>query len=771
MSVEGETPAGAPHADPGFAKWHSTIAVVWLIGFLAFFYCQTPPNNPTYRRFEFWPEVPFRLLDMVDPPADAAAPPSGWSFFPQRFDLMLTAAIILAGAWGIGHLSLRPLRLPLKSRCAERTVFAFALGLATLSLLTLCCGLASWLRAEFFATVILGSVLAESWLRLQNWRSTQPIGIEDDSPPTTPKPLVSRMVALVMSLIPIAPFLLAMLLGAMLPSSDFDVREYHLQGPKEYYQAGQITFLPHNVYTSFPFFTEMLSLLSMTLRGDWIRGALVGKTVLMCFGPLTGLAVYAAGRRWFSPKAGWLAALVYLTMPWTFRISTIAYAEGGLTFFLFVSLLAFAIAVEKQRDEPSVASRLFFLCGLLSGCAMACKYTGVVSVVVPLFAATCAAPFVLRLPAEQRRRIAVRVAAIFLMGTTVTIGPWLVKNLVETRNPVYPLMYTLFGGHDWDEALNAKWRAGHSPPNYTDLPQRILEVTAGNDWLTPLLFGLAPLSLMLFRRRQIDRYLWLYLLWLFATWWVLTHRIDRFWVPMTPVVAVLAGMGAVSIRGKSWQIVSGCGIAAAVLFNLAFVISGAAGNNAFLADLKHAQQAPPGIAYLNNELPPNSHVLMVGEAQVFDAEFPLLYNTVFDHSIFEHWSATDIRRRFRAEKITHVFVNWQEIHRYRTTYGYTKFVTPERFSALVERGILESPTTLAVELSPPDSPQQENFQPRQIALPSGEQLLIYSARPDFSEKERRELAKWGTKLLPEFNGRRLFVVGQVYAVAPQESPR
>src|SRR4051794_30779811 len=36
----------------------------------------------------------------------------------------------------------------------------------------------------------------------------------------------------------IAPFVLIMLLGAMLPTIDFDVLEYHLQGPKEYYQAG-----------------------------------------------------------------------------------------------------------------------------------------------------------------------------------------------------------------------------------------------------------------------------------------------------------------------------------------------------------------------------------------------------------------------------------------------------------------------------------------------------------------------------------------------------
>ncbi len=66
------------------------------------------------------------------------------------------------------------------------------------------------------------------------------------------------------------PFVVVMILGSMLPSIDFDVLEYHLQGPKEYYQAGRIAFLPHNVYTSMPFGVEMLH-----LTGDGGAGRLV----------------------------------------------------------------------------------------------------------------------------------------------------------------------------------------------------------------------------------------------------------------------------------------------------------------------------------------------------------------------------------------------------------------------------------------------------------------------------------------------------------------
>ena len=79
-------------------------------------------------------------------------------------------------------------------------------------------------------------------------------------------------------------------LGAMLPTVDFDAIEYHLQGPKEYYRAGRIAFLPHNVYTSMPFSIEMLHLLGMEVVGDWWLGALVGPT---CW--------WRRSRRWLGP--------------------------------------------------------------------------------------------------------------------------------------------------------------------------------------------------------------------------------------------------------------------------------------------------------------------------------------------------------------------------------------------------------------------------------------------------------------------------------------
>ena len=92
---------------------------------------------------------------------------------------------------------------------------------------------------------------------------------------------------------------------------------------------------------------------------------------------------------------------------------------------------------------------------------------------------------------ESHWKIALRWGLVFTAGVLLTIGPWLLKNLAETGNPVYPLLYSVFGGRDWDAELNAKWKAGHSPDNHSpvDLAVKFVDVTLKSDWLSPLLFG------------------------------------------------------------------------------------------------------------------------------------------------------------------------------------------------------------------------------------------------------------------------------------------
>ncbi|MCA9069087.1 MAG: hypothetical protein KDA84_09205, partial [Planctomycetaceae bacterium] len=680
-------------------------------------------------RAEAWEVVPLVVLDWIFPePTPSQQSPlapemrSGWQYLPERLALWGMAIFIVAGAWGMGHLLSRWLVPRELLTSLERFVFSCGAGLSVVSLMTLLCGLAGFLHRGFFGAVLGLSFLValgeRLWSRYQSGKSLSKSN-------SSSQPLLWPVVVVGLLL----PFLVMMVLGGVSPSTDFDVKEYHFGGPKEFFLAGRVQFLPHNVYTSFPFLTEMLTLLGMVLRNDWLTGALVGKSVLMLFIPLTGLAILAAGRRWFGNGAGWLGMLIWLTTPWATRIAIIAYAEGGLTCYLFLAFFATLIAVQQFRGDQGQPG-LFLLAGILAGSAMACKYTGLVSVVFPL--AAWVMFVVLRHKPQaaspmSRTQVWWRTLGVFTLGVVVAIGPWLVKNWGETGNPVYPLAWSIFGGRDWNAELNAQWTKAHSPPHHhlsslvvleNGAPGWIIDVMAINDWLSPLLYGFAPLVVWVPGFRRLSGKIWLYVAWLFFAWWCFTHRLDRFWVPMLPLVALLAGAGAVWSSDRLWRIVGGTVIALTLVFNFVLV---ATQNTGYIAGLTKLDDAAaftaritaPEMDYLNKLAKSSSEeirVLSVGEAEVFDAQFPILYNTVFDRSIFQEWteqpdsdlppkdrpmkSSEEIREKLRQEGITHVLVNWQEILRYRPTYGYAEYITPERFDWLVEQGILESPQVL-----------------------------------------------------------------------------
>ncbi len=277
-----------------------------------------------------------------------------------------------------------------------------------------------------------------------------------------------------------------MALGAMLPATDFDAIEYHLQGPKEYFQAGRVAFLPHNVYTSMPFGVEMLHLLDMEMLDDWWWGALAGQLVVATFALASAALVAATARHWASPRAAWVAAVVYLTTPWIVRVAVLPYVEGPLCFYHAALVW---ISTRARLAGPELRPRLWGIAGLLAGGAMACKYPALLSAVLP---------FGLLALVEALRDRSWRIALAFVAGGAVVMAPWLAKNVRDTGNPLYPLAYRVFGGRHWDEALDAKWSKAHGPRpiSMPALVGSVLDIAGQSDWQSPLYAALAPLALL-----------------------------------------------------------------------------------------------------------------------------------------------------------------------------------------------------------------------------------------------------------------------------------
>jgi len=682
--------------------------------------------------------------------------------FADRLPILLAATAALCIAAAAGWLALRLVRADLGLTRLECGLFALGVGLNLISTYVLAVGLLGWLqRPEAFlvpaAAVLLAAGFA-AWRRrsrLVAAASTADTAVAPGDAsakrPLTPgdastrRPLGATAVSAV--LVPVSkanglsphwlwlgtPFVVVIVLGGVLPPTDFDVREYHLQAPKEFFQRGRIEFLPHNIYANMTLGAELLAIPAMAVLGDWWRGALVGKTLLALFAPLTALAVYCAGKRWFNSTAGVVGALAYLSIPWIGRVSMDGLNEGAAGWYLFLAVYALllwrqvangataelsgatavssgataessgATAVSAVRDAASTphgsqsrgtqTGRLL-LCGYLAGAAVACKYPAALFVLIPLGGWVA-------LTAGERRW---RSLAAFGLAAALACGLWFGKNAALTGNPTYPLLAGVFGGETRTPERNAQFVAAHSPPGYSpdQLAASLADVAWRSEWLSPLVWPLAALTLSAAALRRWSRPLWLYLLFVLAAWWLVTHRIDRFWIPALPVAALLAGVGATML----WRWLSPKGATAATLAlvvlalfaNFPFVATGRPLFDSLARLRSDPARVDPWHLYLNEHVPPGGAVLLVGDAQPFDLTVPAYYNTVFDDSLFveivEGRSAEEIRARLAELRITHVYVHWDELARYRDTYdrqGFARFIQPEVFQRLVAEGVLDPP--------------------------------------------------------------------------------
>lgn len=651
----------------------------------------------------------------------------------DRLPVLLTAGGIVAWGTALGWAVLELAGLARRLTRGEVGVFSMGVGLNLLSLATLAAGLIGWLHRPLMwlglTAVGTGALLALAVGR--RGRTTA------DAVPFQPERQQAESTVSWAWLALGAPVALMIIWGATAPPWEFDVREYHLQAPKEWLAQGAIDFMPHNVYANMPLGAEMHALLAMSLTpgaDGWWWGALAGKTTMASFALLTAAALVLAGRRFFSPLAGVVAALVYLSVPWITHTATAGLNDHVLACYVFLGCYALLL----WRENPARGQWLA-LAGFLAGAAAACKYTGLLFAVAPLgFLAVGLA--LRRKPEESQEkttegrssepervapRTAGRVRTAFFAGGCFAAfvllggGLWYAKNAALAGNPVYPLLYNVFGGRTWSAEKDARWRRAHQVPRSEDsgpysarrLAAAVAQIGWRGEWLSPVLAPLlllAPLAGVFGRIRQ-RRTLALVAgmaLFILAAWWLLTHRIDRFWLPAFPLLALAAGAGADWSDDRRWRRcmlgVAGAGIAAGCLV----IASPWVCDSRFLVALDalrtdvddpaggHVGRVNLAHHYLNQNVPSEGVVLLVGDAQPFDLERPALYNTCFDdvvlQQLIEGRSVEERRAALHARRITHVFVHWGEIARYRSpgNYGYPEFVQPAVFDELVRQNVL-----------------------------------------------------------------------------------
>ncbi len=635
---------------------------------------------------------------------------------------MLAVGTSLILAWRIGSCFLTMAPQSQKLSRWEFHGLAIVIGLQALSSLTAILGMMVGVESRWIwilGTLILW-IACEGWCRrFPTWTPRPVESIHDLSPSHRRFALLIAVGLVLLSAV--------YLLGGILPAHDFDVLEYHLQAPKEFYARGKIDMIEHNVYANMPMGAEMHALawtwLIDTPEG-WKSGCLIGKTICSLYGVLGAWVIGCWVWRRHGLIAGEMAALAYVGCPGIAEVSTNGLIDAVLACSMVASVLWLIEGVfEAKEDSLQRWNGNGWIAGWLIGGAAATKYTAIPMLVVPI---------VLYLvgKAWQHRHHAMPSARQWtlacVVGLLVSGGPWYVKNAVLCRNPVYPLMGNILGGKTLDDAKIAQWNRAHQVPRTSDGsranygPQAfvgsLLEVSVTSRYLGLTLIPLACLGWIRWSTSPTskeERWVGWMTLWILAVWWIFTHRLDRFWIPAIPMMAVAAGHGAAWLIHRWHGVIVYCFGGLAMLFSLLLLPTWPFSDNRFLVELdalrydqfrtqastsENDHPTPRVPAYqhwLNQRLGKSDRAVIVGHAAVFDLEIPFFYSTCFDRSPLEQWTRdvppSQQWERMHQNGVTHVVIHWAEIERYRSpgNYGFSDYFTRERMQQFVDDGVLE----------------------------------------------------------------------------------
>ncbi len=331
-------------------------------------------------------------------------------------------------------------------------------------------------------------------------------------------------------------------LGSMMPPFEFDVVEYHLQSPKEFYQLGHIGFNDHNIYANMPLGLEMHSLAAMSVFGgsnvnepdNWWLGGLIGKAVIGAHSLIAALLIGGfVARKTDSRWIGWGAAGLWLSVPGNAQVATSGLIDAALGTYILASLVVvtelWRRLAERNEDEANSSAHngalhadegtvatfaeqkatmlrcntemrssqwLVLLIFIYAGAAAAAKYPGLIYAVLPCMAAIGAALFMV--PKVSRLTLAKQWVVPAICGLSLTCAPWYVKNAVLTGNPVYPLGYSVFGGKNLDPARAEQWSKAHRVPAYSvsALADSAKQVLVASDATQPMVLFLAMCGLL-----------------------------------------------------------------------------------------------------------------------------------------------------------------------------------------------------------------------------------------------------------------------------------
>ena len=217
------------------------------------------------------------------------------------------------------------------------------------------------------------------------------------------------------------------------PPVSRDALTHHLAIPKLYILHGGIYELPHIICSYYPELLDLIYCIPMIFHND-----ILPKYIHFLFALAIALLIYRYVKKRFNIFYGLLSALFFLSLPVIIKLSITIYVDLGLIFFSFAALLSLL----KWRGS-NYLNRWLILSGICCGLALSTKYNGLLT----LFLLTALTPVIYlnkNKKIKYSQYLACKYGVIFLFIALVIFSPWMIKNYIWTKNPIFPLYKNFF---------------------------------------------------------------------------------------------------------------------------------------------------------------------------------------------------------------------------------------------------------------------------------------------------------------------------------------
>jgi len=553
-------------------------------------------------------------------------------------------------------------------RILQELVLALGLGWGLLMYLTFLLGtvggLYTWAAWILIALVLLLCIREFPSL----FGDLRAAFVPDTTEGSTPVTRIGLAVVLVM--------LVMLAIIALAPSITHDAMVYHLGVPRIYVDAHRIVAVPYNLFSNNVLNMEMLYALVLL-----VDGFIVANLIHFIMGVGVLVLLYSFTREHFGGVMAVLATLIFFFNPLMLNQMPIAYTDIGMTLYFMLAMICL------WRWKTEGGERWFVLSCVFAGIFAGMKYTsiyGLLSVAIMIAAAQLTS-------GEGRFARTVTRLAVFGGIVALLVSPYLIKNYLIAGNPVYPVMYDIFGGrwlmprqvermlayvdshgmgHDWRRMLALPWNITiFGKSGFANFDTAI----------TPLWLIFLPALLVIRPKPAVVKWSAVVCVVYVLGWAAYTH-ITRYMMPMFPLLSLLCAYTIISLTEKAGLLsmsfstifrtgaMAVCGL---VWFSFSYfyplrvpsefgaVVWGQQTRDEFLT-MKVPNYAV--FKYINENLPEEAHIAFFWDNRGFFCERSKIGDSVIEAPIMielvhDAGSAAAFHMVLRERGITHVFFN------------------------------------------------------------------------------------------------------------------